>query len=122
MAWRFHGRAETSSEDPSPWATCQRCGCLTNLHRLSKQKQWGGASLIDLNLLVCDKCLDKPSSFLRSLTLPPDPPFIVNPRPEPYFADQTDFRVTEDGQQRLTEDGQTRITEENTLSIPDSNN
>lgn len=34
-------------------------------------------------------------SQLRSLTLPGDPPPVINPRPETYALATTDYRITE---------------------------
>ena len=50
--------------------------------------QWAGRSLINTKLLVCDRCLDVPAPFLRTLVLPPDPPAIMNARVEPYSIDE----------------------------------
>jgi hypothetical protein len=46
-------------------------------------------------LLVCRPCLDKMQSQLRAITLPGDPPPILNPRPETYALATTDYRITE---------------------------
>ena len=112
MSLRPHGRASVDPDNPRCWATCDRCGCLTNLHRLSWQAQWSGNTLINLKLLVCESCLDEPAPFLRSLALPADPPPIFNARVEPYDIDETDYRVTTDGSIRETEiSDQPRVTE-----------
>jgi hypothetical protein len=49
-------------------------------------------------ILVCRHCLDQMQSQLRSLTLPGDPPPILNPRPETYSLATTDYRITETAQ------------------------
>jgi hypothetical protein len=90
MAWRFHGKAAVDIMDPSAFGTCDRCGALYNLCDLSWQHDWRGSSLQNLKLLVCRTCLDQPSPFYRSLTLPPDPTPLMNARPEPYAIDETD--------------------------------
>ena len=115
MAWRFHDRAEVDPETPMAFATCQRCGCQTNLYKLSNQQEWAGQSMISTNLLVCDRCLDKPNPQLRTLVLPPDPTPILNARPEPYSIDETDFRTVTDGAKRITESTDLpRVTESDT--------
>jgi len=88
MAWRPHSRASVDPENPACWGTCDRCGLLYNLNRLHFQHQWSGSKLLNLRLLVCDRCLDIPAAFLRTLVLPPDPPPIFNARPEPYSIDE----------------------------------
>ena len=103
MAWRPHARAEVDPEAPMAWASCQRCGMNTNLYKLSWQQQFAGPSLLNTNLLVCDRCLDKPAPFLKTLVLPPDPPPVLNARPEPYSIDETDYRAVTSGDKRVTE-------------------
>lgn len=95
MAYRYHGRASVDSSNPAAWGTCDRCGFNYNLKNLSWQFDWAGTRLINKGLLVCGSCLDKPSPWLRALVLPPDPPPVMNARPEAYLVDETDWRVTE---------------------------
>jgi hypothetical protein len=113
MAWRPHGRASVDPCNPSAWATCDRCGCNINLRNLHWQSDWRGNALVNLRLLVCDRCLDTPSPWFRSIVLPADPPPIMNARPEAYTIDETDWRVIEDKSAfRVTEDGTaTRVPE-----------
>ena len=114
-AWRPHGRASVNPDNlrGASWATCDRCSMNYNLRDLKWQHQWAGSKLLNLHLLVCQKCLDVPSQFLRTLVLSPDPDPIYNTRPEAYSIDETDYRVIVDGQIRETEDpdDQPRITE-----------
>ena len=88
MAYRYHGRATVNPDAPSAWATCDRCGLNYNLRALNWQYDWRGATLQNLRLLVCGRCLDEPSPWLRSVVLPPDPAPIFNARPEPYAIDE----------------------------------
>lgn len=111
MAYRWHGRAEVDPSNPRAWATCDRCGFITNHYKLRWQYQWAGFQLTNLRLLVCDDCHDTPAAFLRALVLPPDPPPIFNVRPENYAIDETDFRVTEESDQRITEEDDDRVIE-----------
>jgi len=113
MAWRPHGRAAVDPDSPRAWGSCSRCGFNYNLREFAWQHQFSGPGLINLNLLVCPTCLDTPAPFLRVPVLPPDPPGIMNARPEPYSIDETDYRTTTDGSIRETEDplDQPRITE-----------
>ena len=83
---RFHGKSAVDLD--APWATCDRCGALHNLDRLRWQLQWAGATLQNKKLLVCPRCWDAPSQFLKNLNLPLDPPPIRNVRPEPYSVDE----------------------------------
>lgn len=115
MAWRYHGHASVDPDNlqGASFATCDRCGSNHNLRNLRFQHQWSGRSLLNLRLLVCQRCLDVPAAFLRTPILPPDPMPVWNARPEPYSIDETDYRVTTGGQIRETEDplDQPRITE-----------
>ena len=88
MGLRPHGHARVDADNPRAWATCDRCGFNYNLMALNWQYDWRGAALGNLHLLVCDKCLDEPSPWLRTIVLPPDPPPLINARPEPYAIDE----------------------------------
>lgn len=59
--------------------------------------------MVNLRQLRCSRCLDKPSPFLRTLVLPPDPTPVLNARPEPYSIDETDYRTVVSGETRITE-------------------
>lgn len=109
MPWRPHGRAQVDPQRPSAWASCDRCGLNYNLADLSYQFQWAGTELINQSIKVCETCLDVPSDFLRTIIIPPDPPPVDQPRPEPYAFDEIDYRVTEGGDLRVTEDDDPRV-------------
>ena len=82
-------RASTDSSNPRAWATCQRCGFVTNHYKLSWQFEWAGTQLINQKILVCDGgCLDEPNRQLGTIILPPDPTAVVNARPEQYYVDE----------------------------------
>lgn len=86
---RPHPRnARVEPSRPRAWATCDRCGLIWQHERLSWQYQWAGFQLINERTLVCPYCLDRPQQQLRSLVLPPDPPPLVNPRPEAYTLEE----------------------------------
>ena len=109
MSWRPHGKARVDATWPEAFGTCDRCGDLRNLVDLKWQWQWAGPQMINTRLLVCCKCLDEPTEQLRTIILPPDPPPVYNARPEAYSLDETDFRTTENAQERTTEDGSPRV-------------
>lgn len=109
MAWRFHGKATVDTNRPSAWGVCDRCGGLYDLNRLQYQWQWASMDLVNLRIRVCPTCLDKPSPFLRTIIIPPDPVPAFDPRPEPYAFDEIDYRVTEDDEQRITETDLDRV-------------
>jgi hypothetical protein len=48
------------------------------------QMQYLGNALKSLNILVCDRCLDAPSEFLRPVLIGPDPVTPRYPRPTSY--------------------------------------
>lgn len=88
MAYRPHGKARVDPYEPRAFAVCQRCGFLWNAYNTNWQYQWAGVKLMNKRVQVCPICLDKPSTFLRQIILPPDPPAIAQPRAEPYFIDE----------------------------------
>jgi hypothetical protein len=88
MAYRPRGRARVNPDDPRSFAVCDRCGFLFNHSDLTFQHQWQGVKLQNKRILVCENCSDKPSQFLRAITLPPDPTPIFNVRPEYYSIDE----------------------------------
>lgn len=88
------GRARTSSKSPQAFAVCDRCGMWYNHKELQWQFDWGGASLINKRILVCRDCNDIPQNQLRAIVLPADPMPIINPRVEPWIADESNFRTT----------------------------
>ena len=97
-------RAETDPSSPRAWATCDRCGFITNHYKLSWQFDWAGTQLINKRILVCEGgCLDEPQRQLGTIILPPDPMPIMNARPEQYAIDEEPVSV------RYTADGSARI-------------
>lgn len=104
MAYRPHGKAEVNLNSPRAWGTCDVCGLLWNLYRLTWQFQYQGPGLINQRYLACPTCLDKPSPFLKTIVIPPDPKPILNARPEPYAINETQVRFTIDDVPRITQD------------------
>lgn len=88
MPWRPHGRAEVDIRQPRAFGVCDRCGALYNLDDLNWQYQFAGVGLVNLNLLVCRRCMDVPQPQLAALILPPDPDPIMDARPEYYSVDE----------------------------------
>lgn len=70
---------------------------------------YGGSVPQNSGYLVCPRCLDDLAYQFKLLILPPDPKPIMNTRPENYFVDETDFRVTQEDEVRVTEDGEDRV-------------
>ncbi len=81
---RPHGRARVDPQNPQAFAVCDRCRMLYNHTDLRWQYQYRGNSLMNIRLLVCERCLDKPHEFTRPVILPPDPVPIPYPRPDNY--------------------------------------
>ena len=97
-------RTSTNPSSPRGWATCDRCGFVTNHFKLSWQYDWAGTQLINKRILVCEGgCLDKPQRQLGTILLPPDPTPIMNARPEQYAIDEypVSTRYTQDGRIRV---------------------
>jgi len=92
------------------------------LEELNWQYQWAGPRLQNLQLRVCDDCLDIPQEQLRSIIIPPDPLPVLNPRPEYYNIEVTSFLQSQEGPSLLTEDGQAIIWEIEVTPYPDPEN
>lgn len=93
-------RALTDPSAPSAWATCGRCGFVTNLINLQWQFDFRGLQLQNLQILVCEDCLDLPQRQLGTIIIPPDPVGVKNARPEQYAIDEIWPRLTQGGQPR----------------------
>ena len=95
MAWASRsGRAFTSISSPRAFAVCDRCGFWYNHVALRWQYDYAGPSLVNLRLLVCARCEDRPQEQLRAIVIPPDPVPIANPRPENPAVSSPNYRVT----------------------------
>lgn len=86
---RVHGRARVDPQNPQAFAVCDRCRMLYNHADLRWQYQYRGNSLVNIRLLVCERCLDTPHEFARPAILLPDPVPIPNPRPDAAAAQGT---------------------------------
>lgn len=86
----LQGRAYTDPSSPEAPGICDDCGFKYMYKDLSFQYQWGGNQLINLGFLVCWRCLDEPSEWLKSIILPPDPQPILNPRPGFYKSQEAE--------------------------------
>lgn len=87
MAWRPHSKVRVDPRQSLAAGCCDRCGFLYQHRDLNWQFQFTGVRLTNLRILVCRRCLDRPSEFLRSPILSPDPVAIMNARPEPFAYD-----------------------------------
>lgn len=84
MPWRFNGNATVNPDSPEAFAICDRCDRQFNRTALRFQMEFRGNRLMNIRLLVCDECYDKPFQHFRPIVLPPDPEPILNPRPFNY--------------------------------------
>lgn len=110
MSWRhLHGRAEVDTQNPQPFAICDRCSLQWNLNDLRWQFDQRGAQIRNIQLLVCRFCVDVPATFTTPQILPPDPVGLADTRPEFYDIDETDFRITEEEDTRITEGDEFRV-------------
>ena len=87
------GRARTSPSNPQAFAVCDRCGMWYNRVNLRWQFDWRGATIQNTRVLVCDPCYDTPQAQLRAIVVPADPVPIIQPRIEPFAADETDYQT-----------------------------
>lgn len=83
------GRARTSIRNPQAFAVCDRCGCWYNHVNLRQQAIWAGPTMLNINILVCNRCWDVPNENIRAIVIPADPTPIVNARVEPFLYDET---------------------------------
>lgn len=108
--YRWHPKlAEVDPDNPSAWATCSRCGFVTNLYKMVWQWDYRGTPApINTRVLTCGRpqCLDVPQPQNSPLILGPDPEPIFNARPASYFLDEASWLITEDGEVITTEDGE----------------
>lgn len=86
---RPHARhARVDANAPVATGVCDRCNFQWPLNQLVYQHDWRGNTLANLRIRVCSICLDKPFIFNRPLILPPDPPPVLDPRPEQYAVEE----------------------------------
>jgi len=120
------GRARTSARNPQAHAICDRCGFRYNRVNLRFQYDWRGASMQNLQFLVCDICYDNPQEQLRAIVVPADPVPVVNPRIQDFVTASNDSRSTSGqgavnyptgipvpgGNTRITQNADTRVTQQ----------
>ena len=108
---RPHGRARVDSSNPEAFAVCDRCGFWYNHVDLQYQFKVAGPTTVNTNLLVCDRCLDDLQLNLMTITLPPDPAPIADPRIENFAIDEIDYLSPATGDVFVTEeDGDAIVT------------
>lgn len=66
----------------------------------------GGYQPVNTGYLVCPRCMDDWNMQRRLLVIPPDPPPLMNTRPENYSIDETNFLTTESGDIIDTQSGE----------------
>lgn len=78
---------------------------ISNHENMQFQWDWAGTKLVKKRILVSVDELDVPQEQLRTIILPPDPPPIMNARPENYYIDEqpVSTRYTMDGRVRVTQ-------------------
>lgn len=85
----FSRQARNFSADmmrPEPCGVCDRTGFIFPLREMPWQLQYRGNALVNQNLRVAERFLDKPSEFLRPPLIGPDPVPPPYPRPTHYTA------------------------------------
>lgn len=101
MARRPHPKyARTDPSSPRGWSTDDRSGFVTNLENMEWQYEWRGLALVNTRVLSFGPYLDQPQRQLGSVVLPPDPPGLLNARPEAYPADEYWPRLVQSGAPR----------------------
>lgn len=84
----LHGRAICDPNSPVAFASCDRCNFRYNITSLKWQYDFRGSALMNLRILVCDRCYDEPFEFNRPIILPPDPVPILDARPGFYAQEE----------------------------------
>jgi len=116
---RPHSRYSVSRNQPQARGVCDRCGFQYQLRTLGYQYQWAGPRLQNLQLRVCDRCMDFPQEQLRSIILPPDPLPVDDPRIEVYANEVPTFLTTQTGLRFITMGGLIYETEITVTPSPD---
>lgn len=99
---RPHGKyASVNPQDPVAFSQCDRCSFWYNRTELSWQSQWAGQQLFNIQILVCDRCLDVPNEQLRTIILPPDPPPVLNARVPDFAYEEQTVMIAQYGGQKL---------------------
>src|SRR6185369_280760 len=97
-------RAQVDPSWPQGWASSDRNGHVGNLADMRWQYDWAGPKIINKKILIHEDELDEPQRQLGSpAILGPDPPPLINARPEQYALDEqpVSTRVTMDGRIRV---------------------
>lgn len=101
-------RAAVDPSWPMGWATSDRNGHVGNLANMKFQYEWRGSKLLNTRVLVHEDELDIPQRQLGApALLGPDPPPLINARPEQYFIDEQPVST------RYTMDGRIRVIMQN---------
>jgi hypothetical protein len=105
---RHPRRAQVDPSWPMGWGTSDRNGAIGNLANMRWQMEWRGPKLQNTRVLVHEDELDEPQRQLGSpALLGPDPPPLMNARPEQYFIDEQPVST------RYTMDGRIRVIMQN---------
>lgn len=88
MAYRPHGNVRINPNSPEAMGVCDRCGFWFSHRDLAFQYDYRGMELKNTQRLVCHPCYDKPNEQLKPRIIPPDPPPIMNARPENFAVDE----------------------------------
>lgn len=97
MTYRPQPKYATKDAHRGPWTTCDRCGLIWNQTSMQFQYDFNGGPLpVNRQLLFCPRCLDAYNYQKQLIVIPPDPPPLMNTRPEPYSIDETNW-LTVDG-------------------------
>lgn len=99
-------RAQVDPYHPEGWASSDRDGMIGNLRRMKWQFEWRGSKLMNTRVLVHEDELDVPQRQLGTpAILGPDPPALINARPEQYSIDEqpvsTRYTIGTNGQASL---------------------
>ena len=112
MSRRPHGRASVDPSNPRAFGICDACGFLYNLEDLHYQHKVAGGTVVNTNMRRCEKCTDDLQLNLMTITLPPDPMPVVDPRVENFAIDEIDYLSTQNNAIIETEDGDEIVTNE----------
>ncbi len=99
--------AEVDPDAPIAWGTCDRCGMIWNVNKLTWQYSYNGStSPQNTRFLVCPKHIDPLNPQDMPFILAPDPLPIYNARPFPYALDEASWLLTQDLEVITTQGGE----------------
>ncbi len=111
MTYRPQPKYASRDAKRGAWTTCDDCGFIWNQSDMAFQYDYvGGPIPEDMGWLRCPRCITPLTYQRKLLVIPPDPPPLMNTRPEPYAVEETSWLTTMDGEVYGTSGGDPYVT------------